>query len=147
MFSSLEFTLKFDYPAYHITERRNLNSILDNGLISMCGNRSLEVSDTRKAIYFFCHFDLLYDWIELLYKDKAIDELILLRFNLKNRHCYTQDPFMDDYYTRGRIRSDKLDFLCVYENNEIVPYNENIYKNTLKFEKLTDLQKIKKYMY
>lgn len=56
---------------YHITDKENINSILTEGLLPMCGENSRLVSDYSHAIY-LCDFNSIKYWSILLCRNSII---------------------------------------------------------------------------
>ena len=128
-----------DHYVYHITNKSNMKSIREKGLIPSLGDRSLKVGDNIKAIFFFDNIYNLDEWCDALYKDCNKDELEVLRFNLKRRKWYIHDG--EDFYIKSKVDATKLEFLKAYDKNNNQISLGNIYKDDCKYK----WEKIKKY--
>lgn len=69
---------------YHVTLKRNLHSILENGIIPAIGERSLEKGEKIPMVYLFpsqehCE-DALLGWLGDCFEDQD-DDLIILSIN------------------------------------------------------------------
>lgn len=113
---------------YHITLENNIDSIIKSGLIPMCGERSESIGDFTKAIYFYPALILTPVWVKLLYSEKDILNLKLLRFNLDNVSFIVRDPDLFDVYTLNSIEPDRIQVLnsdfslvdiCKYSNDSL----------------------------
>lgn len=138
-----EFIWKVDHYAYHVTDKKNLASIAMHGLLPKCGDRSKSIGDTRKAIYFFDCLESVYDWAEWLYEDKNIEDLALLRFNLKRRKWHIQNIHEGDFYLDNKVDKEAIELLYVYdENHVLVPLNMYLNRYNLEWKKITEDKKI-----
>lgn len=66
---------------YHVTLKRNLHSVLENGIIPAIGKRSLEKGEKLPMVYLFpsqehCE-DALFGWLGDCFEDEE-DDLIIL---------------------------------------------------------------------
>lgn len=113
---------------YHITEEQNMRSIKELGLKPLCGPRSESVGDIRKAIYFFLpetHYSI-YDWINLLYQNKDIQNLKLLRFNLMRRKLYEQCAPIGDFFVLRPISPEKIEYATILDFHDTsLPLNSD----------------------
>jgi len=105
-----EFIWYQDKYVFHITNKENIKSIKEKGLVPKIGERSKQVGDTVKGIYFFDNIYNLYEWIECLYKNKDITSLALLRFNLKRRKWFIHNN-CEDFYIIHKVSPDKIEYL------------------------------------
>lgn len=141
------FNLFQDYFAYHITEKKNIDSIIKYGLIPSMGERSLLAKDEFKAIFFFDEFYNINNWMEFLYKNKDKDTLEVLRFNLKNLRWFIHNRG-DEFYIKHKIPIDKIDYLEIYNHNmDILSFNnlymEDVYNLDYRWNKLKEYHKNK----
>lgn len=107
-----------DHIAYHITQKKYIESIKKIGLQPVCGKRSREANDTRKAIYFSDTLYLVEQWIERLYKEKNKYELELLKFNIKEKNWYSKDDEIGDFYLLKPILPENIEILNKYDELE-----------------------------
>ena len=131
-----EFIWYSDHFVFHITEEKNMLSIMENGLLPLNGDRCKSIMDERQGV--FC-LDGLYNvenWAEILYGKSDLETLKLLRFNLKRRKWYmdNSNPNAFGMYLPYKVLSNKLDYLKMIDSN-----GEN-----LPFTKLFDLDFIYK---
>ena len=88
---------------FHVTPRKNLESILENGLIPQIGERSLEIGEPVEAVFLFPYFEemnnALYNWFGEEFDDDE-DELIILQIDLPdNFPVYRElDDNGDEFY-------------------------------------------------
>lgn len=72
--------------AYHVTEKKNLKSILANGLKPSIGPRSKDLGEAKEAVYFFTSLDdvanALMNWLGEWYEDQDDVELVILEVDL-----------------------------------------------------------------
>ncbi len=114
-----------DYFAYHVTERKNIFSIKEQGLESKTGERCKRIKEDIKGIFFTDNIYGVKSWIEMLYPDIDIKTLILLKFNLMNRTIHYKSRLSDDYYTlTNRIEPEKLSYLEILKNNQQMYLND-----------------------
>lgn len=133
MIISEPFIWNKDHYAYHITERINIKSIIENGLIPNIGERSRQVSDFEEAIFFFDNINNVEIWMDKLYPETNKNILEVLRFNIKGRKWYSNHDG-EDFYLKRRVETDKLEILRIYdENNIIVPFDDLIYVDNLNY--------------
>ena len=57
---------------YHITSYENLDSIKELGLIPMVGERSEEIGERHKAVYFYPILLFTPLWVNALYRKEEI---------------------------------------------------------------------------
>jgi hypothetical protein len=115
--------------AYHITHKDNMKGIIEKGLLPLCGSRSYSIEDYREVICFFIelHKGSLGFWLYELYlkgnkfdtgaKNTTIQDLELLRFNLKYIKWFVQKARIQDFYTYETISNKELQYLRLYGNN------------------------------
>lgn len=110
MFFDKEFIWYNDHFVYHITEKDNIESIREQGLVPTCGERSISFGDTREAIYFFDYIYSVEEWAFRLYENKYT-ELELLKFNLKRRKWHALDNQIGDFYITRPIIPENIEIL------------------------------------
>lgn len=108
-----EFIWRSDHYAFHLTNKKAIGSISKQGLKPLCGKRSKSVGDDTKGIYFFDCLGSVTDWIEALYENKNIEELELLRFNLKNRKWLKRND--NEFYLLNKVLPEKIEYLRIYD--------------------------------
>ncbi len=96
---------------YHITEIGCLDVIRSNGLMPMCGDRCQLIGDETQAVHFFRDLDNVNKWINLLYKDKDVRTLKLLRFRLNEKKYMVRSWAGDDFYLDDCVFSKEIDCL------------------------------------
>ena len=111
-----EFIWNEDHYAYHLTHKHNINKIVNEGLIPMCKERSISHNDTFPAIYFFDNLYNLFDWSYFLYNKNNLNELELLRFNLKRKKWFLHNG--EDFYLKEKIKPNELTYLS--NLNEVI---------------------------
>ena len=132
-----EFFCNEDHTAYHITQKKYIESIKKYGLQPMCGRRSIESQDTIKAIYFSDTLYLVEQWIEQLYKLKNKQELELLKFNIKEKTWYSKDETIGDFFLLKPILPETIELLNKQDENNNSYTIDNITKQkTLIWNKL-----------
>ena len=135
MFFDKEFIWYNDHYVYHITKSENVENITKKGLVPFCGERSISVGDTRKAIYFFDYIYSAEEWAYRLYEDNI--ELELLKFNLKRRKWYMVNQEIGDFYITSPILPENIEILKrITEDNNIFSINEISYQKKLIWEPL-----------
>ena len=99
----------------------------------MCGKRSQSVCDDTKGVFFFDYLGSVSHWIDVLYENKNIYELELLRFNLKNRKWIKQND--NEFYLPNKVLSERIEYLRIYdiEKNIYLPLNfvDNVNENRI----------------
>jgi len=105
VFISEEFVWKEDYFAFHITKEQNMISIIENGLIPQDGERCKSVMDKKRGIFCLCSLNSVQEWALNLYKKENLEDLKLLRFNLKNRkwHIDEYSYFLFSIYLPNKV--------------------------------------------
>jgi hypothetical protein len=124
-----EFVWRVDHYAYHLTLNRNIPYIQAKGLVPQTGQNSKAVGDSRRAIYFFDCLGSVLDWISALYPNEDIENIELLRFNLKNRIWGVQNQEIGDFYIERPVKVDKLSYLRIYDS----------YQNLVLFREIEDI--------
>lgn len=109
-----------DCFGYHITEKKNILSIIEKGLIPMCGERSQYVKEKEEAIWFTQSLFQVNNWIAKLYPNEDMRNLILLRMNLINRKIKIRDVWHEDYHFYDSVMPNEIDFLLIKRKQEIV---------------------------
>ncbi len=122
-----EFIWREDCYAYHITHKNKMGEIVSKGLIPQIGERSQSINDNNKAIYFSCSLYSIDEWIDCLYGNKDIDNLELLRFNLKNRKWFIQDPTIGDFYVKRAINPERISYLKIFDSDGNISSLRNLY--------------------
>ena len=114
-----EFIWHKDHFVCHITDEKNIDNIIEKGLIPLNGERCKTIGDDRTGI--FC-LDGLYsvsDWAEVLYENGDIETLKLLRINLKMRKWY-MDMSNDNafgLYLPNKVLPQSIDYLQLKDIN------------------------------
>ena len=144
-----EFIWKRDHYAFHLTNKKAIDDISRQGLKPLCGERSKSVGDDTKGIYFFDCLGSVTNWIEALYENKNIEELELLRFNLKNRKWLMNN--CNEFYLLNKVSPEKIEYLRIYdpEKEIYLPLNNLDYyyldkKLLLKWNSLDNYKSLKK---
>lgn len=124
MIVTKEFIWKSDHFVCHITEEKNMLSIIKNGLLPLNGERCKSVMDDRNGVFCLDGVHNVQYWIEELYEQYELETLKLLRFNLKERKWYIDNS--NDYafgmYLPHKVLPQKLDFLQMKDSSgEILP--------------------------
>lgn len=68
---------------YHITQKSNLYSIQQNGLLPRIGRRSFSVNEYEKAVSFTDKLSSILIWKERFFGDASFDDLVILTFDLE----------------------------------------------------------------
>lgn len=133
MFISDSFVWRNDHYAFHITNTDAIEDIRKEGLKPLCGKRSQSVCDDTKGVFFFDYLGSVSHWIDVLYENKNIYELELLRFNLKNRKWIKQND--NEFYLPNIVLSERIEYLRIYdiEKNIYLPLNfvDNVNENRI----------------
>ena len=118
-----EFIWRTDHYAFHLTNDNSMKKICVEGLKPLCGERSQSVNDNFNGIFFFDNIESVSRWIDVLYENKDIYELELLRFNLKNRKWIKKND--DEFYLIHKVLPKKIEYLRLYDNekNVFLPLN------------------------
>ena len=129
MIITKEFIWKTDHYGYHITNIDAMKNICVEGLKPLCGERSKLADDNFNGIFFFDNLYNLNEWIDVLYKNKNIYELELLRFNIKQRKWIIKNP--DEFYLIHKVNKEKIEYLRFYdeENDIYLPLNIENYSS------------------
>ena len=85
----------------------------DIALINKVGDRSKSVGDDVKGIFFFDGLPSTNEWIEMLYENANVEELELLRFNLKDRKWIMHNG--EDFYLTEGIPANKIEYVRVFD--------------------------------
>ena len=107
------FVWRKDHFAYHLTSSDYMKMICSQGLKPLCGERSQSVGDDTKGVFFFDCLESVLDWIDYLYKDRNVEELELLRFNLKNRKWVKQNDC--EFYLPHKVLPERVEYLRIYD--------------------------------
>ena len=121
MIFNKEFIWYKDHYVYHITNKKNMENIITNGLKPMLGERSISIGDTIKGIYFTDNLYVIDEWMDKLYDNK--DSLEVLRFNLKRLKWYIHNGG-EDFYLTNKVLPEKLDYLTIYEKDKHLTLKE-----------------------
>ena len=108
-----EFIWQTDHDAFHITTTDNMEKICKEGLLPLCGERSKSVGDNIEGIFFFDYLGSAPDWMDALYEDKDVNELELLKFNLKHRKWLKQN--CNEFYLTDRVAPQEIQYLRIYD--------------------------------
>lgn len=87
---------------FHVTPKKNLQSILSNGLLPQIGERSAEIGEPEPCIFLFPIFEemdnALYNWLGEAFKDD--EELVILQIDVPENFPIHQekDSNGDDFY-------------------------------------------------
>ena len=108
-----EFIWKEDHYVYHITNADAMEVICQEGLKPLCGDRSKSVGEDIKGIFFFDGLPSTNEWIEMLYENANVEELELLRFNLKGRKWIMHNG--EDFYLTEGIPTNKIEYVRVFD--------------------------------
>ena len=147
MFISDSFVWRNDHYAFHITNTDAIEDIRKEGLKPLCGKRSQSVCDDTKGVFFFDYLGSVSHWIDVLYENKNIYELELLRFNLKNRKWILKNE--NEFYLTNKVKPEKIEYLRILdkekniylplifldENKELIWYELDNYKPLIKTKK------------
>lgn len=108
-----ELIWKEEHYGYHITEKKNILSIIEKGLIPMCGERSKRVGDRDKAICFTGSLIHVNKWIEMLYPNEKLKNLILLKINLINKKIKIRSRCVEDYRMFEAVSVEEIEYLQI----------------------------------
>lgn len=113
MIITSEFIYDCDHYVCHITEEKNMQSIIENGLLPLNGDRCRFAMDNRKGVFCLDGIHNVQSWAECLYEQYDLETLRLLRFNLKNRiwHIDSSNQNVLGFYLPRKVTSRKIDFL------------------------------------
>lgn len=115
MIVTREFIWYKDHYVCHITEVKNMAGIIDKGLIPLNGERCRFVMDDRKGVFCLDGIHHVEDWACALYKQYELENLKLLRFNLKRRKWYFDDSndLVLGIYLPYKIMPEKISYLDI----------------------------------
>lgn len=115
MFVTEEFIWRKDHFVCHITEEKNISSIMEKGLIPTNGERCKFVGDDRTGVFFLDGIMDVRTWITALYEQKNYEKLKLLRFNLKNLKWFIDDSnnYAPGFYLLHKINPEKISYLDI----------------------------------
>lgn len=119
-----EFIWKTDHFVCHITEEKNIASIIEKGLIPMNGKRCRSVMDNRTGVFCLDGLHNVETWAEVLYEQYELETLKLLRFNLKRRKWYldNSNDLALGIYLPYKVLPEKISYLDIKnKNGEILP--------------------------
>lgn len=119
-----EFIWKTDHFVCHITEEKNMLSIMEQGLLPLNGDRCRFAMDDRKGIFCLDGIHNVQSWAEALYEQYELEILKLLRFNLKRRKWYidNSNDLALGMYLPNKVLPEKIDYLQMKDSNgEILP--------------------------
>lgn len=107
-----------DYYVCHITEEKNMQSIIRNGLVPSNGDRCKSIMDDRRGVFCFdeiCNMKVL---IKHLYGQSNLEALKLLRFNLKKRKCYIDERCWNSFYLPNKVMPNALSYLEILDKDK-----------------------------
>ena len=124
MIVTKEFIWKEDHFVCHITEEKNMLSIIEKGLLPLNGERCRFVMDNRKGVFCLDGIHNVQAWAEALYEQYELETLKLLRFNLKMRKWYIDNSngLALGMYLPYKVLPEKISYLDIKdETNQILP--------------------------
>lgn len=124
MIVTKEFIWQTDHFVCHITEEKNMLSIMENGLVPLNGDRCRTVADNRKGIFCLDGIHNVQIWAEALYEQYELENLKLLRVNLKRRKWYMDNSNDEAFglYLPYKVLPQKIDYLQMKDDNgEVLP--------------------------
>ena len=131
MFMPREGVLLTDCFGYHITNIESMESICKEGLKPMLGERSISIGETEKRIFFTCCLNEIPKWIGLLYEKRNIEELELLRFNIKRRKWHMRvgstiyDP--QEFYLEKMVKPKSIEYTRIIDLFSDLPLDLDSY--------------------
>jgi hypothetical protein len=146
-----EFIWKTDQYGYHITSVESMKGICTKGLIPSLGERSKSVGETEKGIFFIYNLYEMHEWINTLYKERNIQELELLRFNLKNRKWHMRVGYsindLQEFYLVNKVLPERIQYARVFNsNNEELTLDTNDKNINITWNNLKDYKPLVKKM-
>lgn len=107
-----------DNRFFHVTDKENLNSILQNGLIPQIGARAKEIGETAEAIYLFSdHKEMnnaLYNWLGEAFDETDVGDLILIQIDFPKDKA----PKADDFYETVYYDDIPVEYMTFYDEYE-----------------------------
>ncbi len=105
------FRIGSDVPAYHITPKKNLDSIAKVGLVGSCGERSSLLNEPFSVVYMFTTLELMEDalggWLGECFDET--EELSVFEVDVQGLKLYSEVEWEIIY--AGTISPDRLTFL------------------------------------
>ena len=129
MYFDKDFIFYCDHDAFHITKKENMDSIINLGLRPRCEERCRSIGDSRKAIYFFDYLESADEWAQELFNCKNIEELEILKFNLKRRVWHSSNSSIGDFYLTNMVKSKDLFYLSEISKNNLLDKSYHGYNN------------------
>lgn len=122
------------HAAYHITEKKNILRIQKYGLQPRNGPRCKQINDESKGIFFTDNIYGINSWINWLYNEEKIEELVLLKFDVLHRIVHFKD--YEDYFLSTKVPPNELAYLSILKKKTKISlkmllealYNEKEYQ-------------------
>lgn len=130
-----EFIWRKNHFVYHITKKENIEGIIKKGLVPQIGDRSKLIGDNTKGVFFFDSPSFLEFWIYELYENNTINDIELLRFNLKNRKWFSKDREIGDFYTPNIILPSRIEYYDGDYEDFCYGYSENNWQKIINYKR------------
>lgn len=95
-----------------------MTEIKENGLIPKLEEGKLSTNNRIKTIHYFDSLYLVDKWIQKLYEEQDLDDLELLKFNIKDKKGYIYSS--NDFYTLHEIDKQGISYLTIYNKQGII---------------------------
>lgn len=87
---------------FHVTDMKNLSSIIKFGLIPQIGSNSLLCDEQVPAIYFFPNFEemnnALYNWLGEIFDERNIEDLVIVQVDFPSETVLEVSDFYETIY-------------------------------------------------
>ena len=129
---------------FHVTPLKNLESILENGLIPQIGERSLEIGEPIEAVFLFPNFeemnDALYNWLGEEFDDD--EDLAILQIDLPdNFPVYREfDDNGDEFYEAHCQCDIPVEYITGIYNE----FYNSIRQNNCNYNNLNEIDELEK---
>jgi len=119
MIVTKEFIWKENHFVCHITEEKNMPSIIEKGLLPLNGKRCGYINDERKGVFGLDGICNVQEWAEVLYEKADLETLRLLRFNLKGRKWYidSSNIYVFGLYLPNKVLPQEIDYLQMIDQD------------------------------
>ena len=114
-----------DQYGYHITNIDSMDGIREKGLIPQIGERSKFIGETEESVFFICNLYDVREWINAIYYKRNIEELELLRFNIKGLEFHVRGGYSihepQEFYITHSVSPEEIEYARVFNSKTNEP--------------------------